>query len=763
LKPFLPNSLAAQGLTVPPRRHEAIIRRDPSDASIGTGNFTQGVPAFWFARATEYGFAENLYSPYADSVWVQRAIKIISQPIASCEVQFSKPTAAKTRQASQRLKRLSTARGLVYRAQEELIDLPQVRALLNEPVRELTYFDFVEASIGWLKLQECFWILANDSRVPFPDVAANPFGQLKIARPGRMRPTIEDDEIIEWTYTTAGGKTQSLDPSEVIRLRNWNPYNDHRGLGEYRATHIAAEADWLAGKFSRNLMANNGDTSRIIAVKGGQPTDEQREQLIMQFKERRNASLRGESKDVVVGGDVELHNAELASVDESFIGQRLENRHEIFIGLGVPPSMADIKASYSIGSASDMFQLLINTCIPTGAKFCGALEKLIFRLTGDRVEVGLNWDEHPSMQQVRQERLDSMTKLAAQGMPMEKINEYLLLGLPEYPEWQQGYIAISLTPVSAAANEAAQEVPEPGTEDFSESSSSSSSNGKEPDDEVKAMFDALEHRHGAGCVHRSSKNKTLWEAHMRLRAKSVKLYQSKCSKVFNEFRAKALHKLGAAKQKAIETRTSILDLIFDPKDFGTTLHKNLDPVTRAVLQTAGTELLEEIGRKDDPWTMPSKDALRFIGSREKWIKGVGDTARDQLNTAIQESEKKGEGIDEMTARIRGVFNNLSKYEARRIAMTETSAAYGFSRHKAMTDVGVKYKTWLSSHGPTVRPAHAKAEDDYGPGNGIPVDEPFVVDGEELMHPGDESGSAGNVINCQCIELAEAPPKEGGEE
>jgi phage portal protein BeeE len=53
---------------------------------------------------------------------------------------------------------------------------------------------------------------------------------------------------------------------------------------------------------------------------------------------------------------VELVNAELASVDDGYIQQRIENRHEIYNAFGVPMSMADIKASYSIGSASDMFQ-----------------------------------------------------------------------------------------------------------------------------------------------------------------------------------------------------------------------------------------------------------------------------------------------------------------------------------------------------------------------------------------------------------------------
>ena len=49
------------------------ITKDVSDAALGTGNFTQGIPAFWFARGIDGG-AEGLSAPYARSAIVRRAI-----------------------------------------------------------------------------------------------------------------------------------------------------------------------------------------------------------------------------------------------------------------------------------------------------------------------------------------------------------------------------------------------------------------------------------------------------------------------------------------------------------------------------------------------------------------------------------------------------------------------------------------------------------------------------------------------------------------
>ena len=85
-----------------------------------------------------------------------------------------------------------------------------------------------------------------------------------------------------------------------------------------------------------------------------------------------------------------------------------------------------------------------------------------------------------------------------------------------------------------------------------------------------------------------------------------------------------------------------------------------------------------------------------------------------------------------------------------------------ARHEAMSDNGIEYTAWLTSHGGNVRFAHEEAEENYGPDNPIPVDEPFTVDGESLMHPGDPAGSPGNVINCHCIEIAVQKPEEENE-
>jgi hypothetical protein len=448
-----------------------VVKRDPSDASIGTGNFTQGIPAFWFARSVEPGVSETLHTPYADSAWVRRAIKYISGPISSVELVFSKPrTDAAYRRYRAGSQRLFTARGIVRRDKQSETELPQIRQFLRSPMAGLTYEDFVEASIGWYKLQECFWLLGDEAIIPFPEVATNPFPQIIVARPDRMRPTVEGGKIIAWNFTDYGGNTWELDPKQVIRLFGWNPYHPHRGLGDYQSAAIAAESAWLGEKFKRNLTGDN-DTSPIISLKQGFASDQQIEQIKMSLAERRMARLRGISKPLFMPGQVDVHDPKVLSVDAAFIAGQLEDRHEIFAAFGVPPSLADVKATYSIGQASDWFSLIHNTCIPEGNKFCAAMEQLIARLTGQEIEVGLDWDEHYVMQQVRSERMKEADNLFVKGMPMDKINEYLGLNLPDFANNDIGYIPINITPTESAKE---REENKPTPADYSEEPQSSS-------------------------------------------------------------------------------------------------------------------------------------------------------------------------------------------------------------------------------------------------------------------------------------------------
>jgi len=201
------------------------------------------------------------------------------------------------------------------------------------------------------------------------------------------------------------------------------------------------------------------------------------------------------------------------------------------------------------------------------------------------------------------------------------------------------------------------------------------------------------------------------------------------------------------------------DFLFDLETFSNGLLAAFRRTAAGALQSAGNQLLEEIGKTDDPFSMPPEEVLNFHRRRENKLKDIPDEIFDQIKASLEEGLNLGESVDELSDRVRAEFNDISDERARTIAMTETAAAYGQGRDAAMKQAGVRYKKWLTSGNANVRPGHAAANQQT-----VEIDEPFQVRNgegiiEELMMPGDPNGSPSNVINCHCVSIAVAPPNE----
>lgn len=125
----------------------------------------------------------------------------------------------------------------------------------------------------------------------------------------------------------------------------------------------------------------------------------------------------------------------------------------------------------------------------------------------------------------------------------------------------------------------------------------------------------------------------------------------------------------------------------------------------------------------------------------------------KVNSEVLQGIIQGESIPKIAKRIRSVTeaNRVSSVRAARTIVNGTE-------NKARHDVGVKAsekgvimgKCWVATNDNRTRDWHAQAWADYGDkSNAVPIDDPFIVNGEKMMYPGDKSASASNVYNCRC--------------
>lgn len=176
-----------------------------------------------------------------------------------------------------------------------------------------------------------------------------------------------------------------------------------------------------------------------------------------------------------------------------------------------------------------------------------------------------------------------------------------------------------------------------------------------------------------------------------------------------------------------------------------------------------TELL--IGLKQEAYTSAATKAAIALGRdmvtspetleaiRAKTIKivttEITPTMRNKLVAKLEETVNAGFTIEE-TAHDLGFLNT----NWRTIAKTETfdvmnKGTYDQVKNEAAEYGAETFKYWQHSGNTNGRPSHVQAGQTYDEANAIPMDEPFIVDGESLQFPHDPNGSAANNVNCGC--------------
>ena len=126
----------------------------------------------------------------------------------------------------------------------------------------------------------------------------------------------------------------------------------------------------------------------------------------------------------------------------------------------------------------------------------------------------------------------------------------------------------------------------------------------------------------------------------------------------------------------------------------------------------------------------------------------------KVNAEVLQGIIQGESMQKIANRLQNV-TEMNRTSAIRNARTTVTSAENKGRfdsyQKAESDGLILEKFWLAFYDKRARTWHKEAGKDYSEDKSIPVSEPFIVDGEKMMFPGDnEHGAHGhNLYNCRC--------------
>jgi len=164
---------------------------------------------------------------------------------------------------------------------------------------------------------------------------------------------------------------------------------------------------------------------------------------------------------------------------------------------------------------------------------------------------------------------------------------------------------------------------------------------------------------------------------------------------------------------------------------------------------------QDINTKDDlqdQWLAAVREFVRNQSGER--IVSVTETSRELcLQVLTQELEvliNEGLGVEELTrklhAHLKKEWPQIQRWRARRIAQTEVLTASNFGQFQGADATGFPLlKIWIATADTATRDNHLAMLSHPA----IPKAKRFDVGGDRMLYPGDNAGSAENVINCRC--------------
>lgn len=179
----------------------------------------------------------------------------------------------------------------------------------------------------------------------------------------------------------------------------------------------------------------------------------------------------------------------------------------------------------------------------------------------------------------------------------------------------------------------------------------------------------------------------------------------------------------------------------------------------------GTYLVESTSKVDTSYTLFNRNTVeRLVRKEPQILPMMSDKTKQRiltqklevwngqkLTSALTQGILQGESIPKIAERFRGVAEMDYKQSIRTARTSMTSAQNGgrLDSFNRASDMGLKMKKqWVATIDDRTRHEHRILD-----GQKVELDEPFTVDGYELMYPADPSGEPEMVYNCRCAMIS----------
>lgn len=605
----------------------------------------------------------------------------------------------------------------------------EIRVLLENPNPIQSGNDFIQEWVGFYALYGEGFIRKVSSVGGIITPGKLP-AQLYNMNPKQMQEMLDQVKGLVTAWKFAG--KVDLKPEELIHTKDFNPYNPYRGTAPLSPIDDEIFIDQSTLDYNKTFFGNDATPNFVLSTEKGLSEDT-RERILKWWKERHQGTKKAFNPTVLEGG-LKAQTIANTHKEMDFIEQKRLMREEIMGIWRAPKALFNITDDLNYATFMGQMKVFwLYALMPIMRKYEDSINRHL--VTPYRPDVIFAFDLRnvPAFQEDFNSKVTTAKILWDMGFTADEINEKLELGFTT-AEWRKHWwIGFGQVTAEKALEDEANP-PEPVTQ--------SGAQGAEEEAQATGGKTAK--------LPEDTKKKQIVKVFLSRQDSIEKLLFGKIKRYIYNLRNELLH---IPDEKLAQ---GVTDINWDRKD--AELLKLVEPLLLEGLRQGadlGREALgEKKGIEDDIIEQRLQSYLKISAQK---ITGINQTIKNQIANTVTEAIHAGETAGGVAGDILGIsaqvrsamkefFNNASA-RALMIARTESTGAVNAGSLIYYQENDVKGKSWSTSGDENVRESHKQCE-----GQGIVKLDQHFSNG--LMFPGDQSGEAGEVINCRCVLVPE---------
>lgn len=582
--------------------------------------------------------------------------------------------------------------------------------VLENPNPSLSKFDLLVATASFLELTgDAFWYYAVGERSRQPK-------EIYLMRPDRVEVVVDGDtgEVMGYKFRNDDGTKIPLEVDEVEHIKTFNPLNQYRGMGTLEAAILYVEIENDTSVFQRNFMKNQATPSGVLTI-SGKIEKEAFNKLKTQWKEKQ-AGLANVGKTLFIReADAKFTKVGLGLDELDLKALKELSEGKIFKMFRVPKIILGDTDQNGLGRANAEVADYIfakRTIDPKQTRLDDAIQKTLKRSFSDENTVVGHVSQIP---EDRAAQLNEDDKLTGRVYTVNEVRKRK--GLPPVKGGDKLYVSFNQVPI--------------------DESNTGNDNGSKS---VKRVIRLAASKDAAEETFFSRLNKIDGRAYRS----SKKAYNG----ILAAQEAAIIEKLSAYADKGV-TRAYEELMPVESEETNKAVELLL-PILLLALAQGGEAALAFLGVDEALNVSPATQRLLEDRLRRALKENTNATIA-KLQKTISEGIAANETIEQLTARIKAVYEKAMGYRSDTLTDDQSHKAVNKGLQEAYAQAGIKRKEWRALGSNPCKFCKAmngeiiEMQSNYVPKGGKIV----ADDGEEYINDYDDIENANAHPNCHC--------------